>query len=418
MISFDVVSLFPSIPVNLAIKIIKEKWDEIKDYTKIPMDIFIEMLTFCIKDSRYFVYDDKVYEQRKGMPMGSPASPIIADIVMEVLLDSVLEKLTIKPKIMTKYVDDLFCILNKNDVQATLSALNAFDRQIQFTMETEEDNKLPYLDTIILRHRNGIKINWYQKPTATGRLINFNSKHPRRVIMNTATNFIRRVHDISDKIFHKDNEDKIRTILRLNDFPNKTIDDLIQHVKEQQHIKHDEIEPKIYKPLTYVPQFSERFKSSNMLNKDKFQIAQRTHNTVNQFFSKTKSKIKKEDKSNVVYKIKCNGNDSDTCQKVYIGTTKTKLKTRLSGHKSDQKATDKPLEQKTALAAHCTLTGHKPNFKDVDILTQETNYKRRFTLEMLHIINVPAERRMNFKTDTDHCAHIYRNIVQKYRKTD
>ncbi|XP_075157770.1 uncharacterized protein LOC142231037 [Haematobia irritans] len=81
MISFDVVSLFPSIPVNLAIKIIKEKWDEIKDYTKIPMDIFIEMLTFCIKDSRYFVYDDKVYEQRKGMPMGSPASPIIADIV-------------------------------------------------------------------------------------------------------------------------------------------------------------------------------------------------------------------------------------------------------------------------------------------------------------------------------------------------
>ncbi|XP_075163276.1 uncharacterized protein LOC142235913 [Haematobia irritans] len=163
MISFDVVSLFPSIPVNLAIKIIKEKWDEIKDYTKISMDIFIEMLTFCIKDSRYFVYDDKVYEQRKGMPMGSPASPIIADIVMEVLLDS-----------------------------ATLSALNAFDRQIQFTMETEEDNKLPYLDTIILRHRNGIKINWYQKPTATGRLINFNSKHPRRVIMNTATNFIRR----------------------------------------------------------------------------------------------------------------------------------------------------------------------------------------------------------------------------------
>ncbi|XP_075157514.1 uncharacterized protein LOC142230771 [Haematobia irritans] len=164
MISFDVVSLFPSIPVNLAIKIIKEKWDEIKDYTKIPMDIFIEMLTFCIKDSRYFVYDDKVYEQRKGMPMGSLASPIIADIVMEVLLDS-----------------------------ATLSALNAFDRQIQFTMETEEDNKLPYLDTIILRHRNGIKINWYQKPTATGRLINFNSKHPRRVIMNTATNFIRRL---------------------------------------------------------------------------------------------------------------------------------------------------------------------------------------------------------------------------------
>ena len=95
---------------------------------------------------------------------------------------------------------------------------------------------------------------------------------------------------------------------------------------------------------------------------------------------------------------------------------KSKLKTRLSGHKSDQK-TDKPLEQKTALAAHCTMTGHKPNFKDVEILTQENNYKRRFTLEMLNIINIPTDVRMNYKTDTDHCALIYRNLVQKHRQT-
>lgn len=63
------------------------------------------------------------------------------------------------------------------------------------------------------------------------------------------------------------------------------------------------------------------------------------------------------------------------------------------------------------------MTGHKPNFKDVEILTQENNYKRRFTLEMLNIINIPTDVRMNYKTDTDHCAHIYRNLVQKHRQT-
>lgn len=142
----------------------------------------------------------------------------------------------------------------------------------------------------------------------------------------------------------------------------------------------------------------------------------RSTNTNNNFFSRTKSKTPQDDKSNVVYKIKCNGDGSNVCNKVYVGTTKTKLKTRLSGHKSDQKAKDKPLEQKTALAAHCATTGHTPNFKNVDILTQENNYKRRYMLEMLHIINVPIENRMNYKSDTEHCAQIYRNTIERHRK--
>ena len=110
----------------------------------------------------------------------------------------------------------------------------------------------------------------------------------------------------------------------------------------------------------------------------------------------------------MVYKIKCNGDKSDVCQKVYVGTTMNKLKTRISAHKSDQKAHYRPIEQKTALAAHCTLTGHKPNFDDVAILTQEKFYSRRLFKEMLHIIDVPTEKRLNFKRDTEQCAQVYR----------
>lgn len=416
LISFDVVSLFPSIPVNLAITTIKEKWEQIQEYTNIPKDLFIDILTFCIKDTRYFKYEDKVYEQRKGMPMGSPASPIIADIIMEELLDASIQKMTSKPRFLTKYVDDIFGIVKKTDVEDTLKVLNEFNRQIQFTMECEKDNKLPYLDAIIHRQGNLLKIDWYQKQTASGRLINFYSKHPRRIKINTATNFINRVLSISDDQFHTANEKKIRHILRLNEFPTKTIDELITHVKRRHQGGNEKEEqiPKVYKSTTYVPGFSERLSNSNIYNKDKFQLALRTSNTVNNFFSKTKSRIKKEDKSNLVYKIRCNGDKSNVCQKVYVGTTKTKLKTRLSGHKSDVKAIDRPMEQKTALAAHCTLTGHVPNFNDVDILTQENNYRRRYTLEMLHIINVPTDERMNYKTDTDQIAHIYRNIVSKH----
>lgn len=419
MISFDVISLFPSIPINLAITTIDKKWDIIAQYTKIPRELFIELLTFCIKETRYFKYDDKIYEQRKGMPMGSPASPVIADIIMEELLDITIDKMESKPKIMTKYVDDLFAIVKKNDVDSTLLILNSFNKQIQFTMEKEMDNKLPYLDSVIIRQGITLKMDWYQKETASGRLINFNSKHPRRTIINTANNFINRVLQISDKDYHNKNKHKIRNILRMNDFPDKMINNLLKIAANKEGRKEydkEEKPKKIYKSMTYIPGLSERLKHSDIYDKQQFELAYKAHSTVNQLFSQTKSEVKKEDKSNLVYKIKCNGDKSDICQRVYVGTTKTKLKTRLSSHRSDQKALHKPIEQKTALAAHCTTTGHKPNFDDVEILTQERHYGRRYTLEMLHIIDVSPEKRLNFKRDTDGCAQIYRHTIEKHKR--
>lgn len=416
MVSFDVVNLFPSIPINVALDILRNKWTEIKSYTNITLDLFMEILTFCIKDTRYFKYEDKIYEQRKGMPMGSPASPIMADVVMEHLLDTTLATLNERPKILTKYVDDLFLIIKKTELDNTMKALNSFHRQLQFTVEKENDCKLPYLDTIVIRHGNTLKMNWYQKPTASGRMINFYSKHPRRTKINTANNFIRRVLQISDVEFHRENKDKIRTILQRNNFPKRTIEDLTEKAMTTTKPACEKNEAKIYKKTTYIPSFSERLKNSNIYNKDKYELALGSNLTLNQLFSRTKSKINKEEKSNVVYRIPCNGDKSDVCQKVYVGTTMNKLKTRISSHKSDHKAKQKPLEQKTALAAHCTLTGHIPNFDGVEILTEEKNYSRRLFQEMLHIIDVPMEKRLNFKRDTDGCAQVYRHTIEKFRK--
>lgn len=154
LVSFDVISLFPSIPVNLAVHIIEKKWFMLEEHTRIPKDLFLDILKFCIIDCRYFKFKDNFYTQNKGMPMGSPISPIIADIVMEELLDTTLNKMEMRPRMMTKYVDDLFGILKTNQVENTLKTLNSFNRQIQFTLEREMDNKLPYLDSLAIRDGN------------------------------------------------------------------------------------------------------------------------------------------------------------------------------------------------------------------------------------------------------------------------
>ena len=98
-----------------------------------------------------------------------------------------------------------FCIVKKTEIDNTLNVLNSYDRNVQFTHESEEQGKLAYLDALIIRQGNELILDWYQKPTASGRLINYYSKHPRRIKINTAVNFIKRVHSISDERFQQKN---------------------------------------------------------------------------------------------------------------------------------------------------------------------------------------------------------------------
>ena len=47
-----------------------------------------------------------VYKQTFGIPMGSPLSPIVSDIVMQDLEIKALQRLSILPSFYVKYVDD------------------------------------------------------------------------------------------------------------------------------------------------------------------------------------------------------------------------------------------------------------------------------------------------------------------------
>lgn len=417
LISLDVVSLFPSIPINLALDIIEEKWHIIKEHTKIEKQLFLRILNFCINDNRYFQYKGSIYKQKNGLPMGSPASPVIADIVMEKLIESCIEKMDIKPKLVTKYVDDLFCIIQESEVDNMLTTFNSFHDDINFTIEKENNSKLPYLDTNIIREGNSLLIDWYQKPTASGRIINYHSKHSRNIIVNAANNFIERVLTISDRKYHRQNLAKIRGILLDNSFPNQLINKLLDKFKNRrtQNIVHDR-EPKIYKSMTYIPGLAERLSRSNIFNNRKYGMAFRSYNTLNKLFSRTKDRVVKWDMPNIVYKIPCKGNGTELCDKVYIGTTGNKLKTRIAGHKSDQKYRSIN-SRKTALSSHCFESNHNPHFENVSIMQAEKNYNRRFVLEMLEIINTPSTQRMNFKLDTQNLASSYRYLVKKHFRT-
>ena len=59
--------------------------------------------------------------------------------------------------------------------------MNSIQAFIQFPMEKEQDNKLPFLDVLVTRKEQEFRSSVYHKPTFTGQYLNFNSHHPYNV---------------------------------------------------------------------------------------------------------------------------------------------------------------------------------------------------------------------------------------------
>ena len=83
--SYDVSALFTTVPVDPALGVIKdllEKDPTLKDRTVPTVNDIILLLKFCLKNT-YFSFQDQFCEQVEGVAMGSPVSPIVANLYME-----------------------------------------------------------------------------------------------------------------------------------------------------------------------------------------------------------------------------------------------------------------------------------------------------------------------------------------------
>ena len=71
--SYDVTSLFTSVPIDPALNVIKdllEKDEKLNDGTVLSVQDILELLGFCLHNT-YFSFQNKFYEQVEGVPMGS-----------------------------------------------------------------------------------------------------------------------------------------------------------------------------------------------------------------------------------------------------------------------------------------------------------------------------------------------------------
>ena len=100
LISFDVSALFTSVPVEESLILIYEKLaadPSLADRTSLSPQQVTDLLRMCLTTT-YFKYDGSFYAQIEGAAMGSPVSPIVANLFMEEYEDKALEAYQDPPK--------------------------------------------------------------------------------------------------------------------------------------------------------------------------------------------------------------------------------------------------------------------------------------------------------------------------------
>ena len=153
LVSFDVVSLFTSVPVDKVLGLVLDLLSSDESLASrtspdIPdITIGFEHCFF----STVFSYRNSFFKQIYGTPMGSCIFSIIASIYMEHIEHTAITFHT-PPSLWLRYVDDTFCILNKDHINDFHTHLNSICSHIQFTIEKELNFSLTFLDVLVKRN--------------------------------------------------------------------------------------------------------------------------------------------------------------------------------------------------------------------------------------------------------------------------
>ena len=239
-----------------------------------------------------------------------------------------------------RYVDNIFCIV-ENGMEANnfLNYLNSKHPSIKFTMESEVNKMLPFLDILISSQEGNFRTSVYRKNTFIGLFMNFRSFTPMCYKLGLIRTLIDRAYKISiDRLTFNFEFRRIKEYLCKNMYPPQLIDKQLQkYIKkieteqEQSEIVNESIKNIFYLKLPFIGTYSKFVQ--NKVKEISSQFCKNvdiklvfTSNKVSSFFS-TKDKVPNDLRSHVVYKFIC-----ACCKASYVGQTTRHFDTRVHEH--------------------------------------------------------------------------------------
>jgi hypothetical protein len=425
-VSFDVTSLFTKTPIPQALEIIRQRLVQdktLKQRTNLTVEDIMQLLTF-IAHTTYFKFQGQVYQQKFGTAMGSPVSPLIANLFMEDLEEKAITTAPqeIRPRFWKRYVDDILAIVPRKAVPDLLNHLNSMDNtgSIKFTHEEMKDCHIPFLDAdICVKHNGEIKLKIFRKPTHTNQYLSFHSHHHISHKMSVVRTLVDRAETVITEPEDKEKEMRvISTALKGCGYPTWTVEatqKAITEKKEKRKATADKKENnKGHVTIPYIRGTSERLR--RVFKSHRIGTSFRPVNKISQLIIHPKDKIPMEEKCGVVYEVSCKN-----CDKSYIGETSRKLCARITEHKKDYegsstngvttRASHKQAAaeiHKSAITDHMIQENHIPDWTNTKVLSKETNNTARKIREAIWI---RKKKNINRDQGAYHLSQLYNGIL-------
>jgi predicted GIY-YIG superfamily endonuclease len=337
----------------------------------------MNLLKICLS-STYFKFLENYYHQTEGTAMGSPISPVIAEIFLQ---DMEMKLIPGDKNIFfwRRYVDDVWSIVRGRKVEEVLRKLNNYNKSINFTIEKEVDGKLPFLEVMTYEKPDrSIGHHVYRKPTHTNTYLNFKSFHPISHKIGVVDTLLTRAFRICDNEHLTEEIIFTAEILQFNDYPEEFILKRLDIVKNKINSpKNNTNESRIILPWAGpVTRHIAKFIRKHM----KIELGYFPGIKIGTILCNAKEKPKQLQSG--VYSISCE------CGVKYIGESGRDFNIRIQEHIQDIR---RAAVRKSPVALHMHENDHQLNQSSFKLIVKEPRKFFRKFKEALYIKQAPLK---------------------------
>ncbi|CAH8670780.1 unnamed protein product [Schistosoma curassoni] len=331
MFSLDVNSLFTSVPLTETICYLCEYIDSNNIDLGLPTENLKELLLRCTFNVQ-FSFNNEIYRQRDGIAMGSPLGPILADCFMAKVENDQLRSMINRFHLYVRYMDDTFVVCDNNiDLDDILHTFNSCHPSIDFTLEREQDQSIPFLDVRLMRTSNGsLKRSIFRKQTWNGQLTNFYSWVPLSRKRNLIHSLCHRIHHICSTECINEELAFLKKTLTENGYPERFVEKNMNKSSREKNSSCSVPKKNLYISLEFKGD-----RTSDVIKNRLTTTIRRTFNAAklrisftsrNLFSVSIKDKLPRLVASMCIYQFTC------SCGARYIGRSQRSLSTRIREH--------------------------------------------------------------------------------------